>query len=194
MGQKVDIYPLQAWEAAAIDKALASEPHWQAFYRLLWETGLRVSEALSLTRDSLRDGGIVVHILKRRGEFQDFYPLSEGLYATLQQLASPRYKYIFRSDKDKRKPYSRVAALLALRRACQRAGITRKIHPHNYRHSYGRRLAQAQLGLSPLDHRALVSAALGHASERHAWRYFRPGPAEVQEVRRRLAQEGFPQQ
>jgi len=57
--------------------------HWQLFYDLLWEAGIRTGEALSAMKPDLTDGGIWITREKRRGHLRDFIPLSPTIYDRL---------------------------------------------------------------------------------------------------------------
>lgn len=165
--------PVQAWEYAALLGHLG-EP-WLSFYQLLWNTGLRVSEALSVRREDVTVELLQAHLtvvrLKQKAKRVSTLPVPMWLAAQMQALPkTPRQTYVFGH---RSQAYSRQTAFLILQRACREAGL-RQLHPHQFRHSVGFRLAAADFGLSAEGQRQAVAAALGHANTKHVDRYSRP--------------------
>ncbi len=185
-GSRIDTEPLPPFEAAAILGALQEEEHWFLVFSILWNTGLRVTEALVMRKADILGGGkISILRLKRKSrapEDQVMIPLV--LNARLEDYAgrcrSPR---LF--------PFTQQAAWLALKNAVARAGIHRPIHPHSFRHGFAREFAKLELGLSDLDHKILLAALLGHSSLKYVERYFKPGTWEVQAMWERLSKNGI---
>jgi len=170
-GIVVDTEPLELWEYTLIMAVLP--PHWQLFYQLLWETGIRVSEALQLNRHDLENTGIWVTRTKRKDHPHEHLPLSLGLYTRIRSWLelSPR-RAIW--------PYTASAAWLALKKACAEAGVRKSIHPHSFRHGLGTRARQAGYDI------AIVQRLLGHASIRSTERYFKATRSEVEAAARKL--------
>jgi len=167
----VDVEPLELWEYTLIMAKLP--PHWQNFYQLLWETGIRVSEALKLKRSDLENAGVWVIRTKRKDHLREHLPLSPDLYTRILSWLelSPR-RVIF--------PYTASAAWLALRKACIAAGVRQSIHPHSFRHGFGTRARQAGYDI------AVVQRLLGHTSIRSTERYFKATRSEVADAARKL--------
>lgn len=174
--RRIDTNPLSEAEYSALHPYL--EPHWQLLYDVLWQTGIRVSEALALERGDLATDHIVVKRLKKTDPTYDAIPISDELLGGLRGRVNNRRRRVF--------PYTRQAAWAALRRAAGKAGILRDVHPHQVRHSFGRRIARSDLGLTKLDHELVLARLLGHSSARYVGRYTRPGDDEVREVWRRI--------
>lgn len=172
--QSIDLEPLELWEYVAI---LPRMPyHWQLVYSIMWETGIRVGEAIRLTKKDLAEDGIWVDRLKKKGNPQrDLIPLPENLMGQLKTYAAlrPRQR-IF--------PYTTAGAWKALKLAASEAGVRNTVHPHLFRHSFARRVAKAQLGLTQLDHLAHLQRMLGHSSPESTARYFRPSMGEASDI------------
>ena len=174
---KIDTEPLELWEYQAIQAQLP--PHWQLFYWLLWETGLRVSEALGIQKADLKDAGIMATRLKKKKPQVDLIPLPSTLLQALYlQVQAVRGKRLF--------PYTRGGAWLALKRASELAGVRRSMHPHLYRHGFGHRGSKLNLGLTALEHEALLQRLMGHSSPVSTRVYFKPTEAEVQQAWRKF--------
>jgi integrase len=176
----VDLEPLELWEYAAILPKLPY--HWQLVYSILWEAGIRIGEALRLKKaDVVEDGIWVGRLKKKNGKPQrDLIPLPAPLLAALQAYAA------MRPGKGGVFPYTTAGAWKALKLACEQAGVRKTIHPHLFRHGFGRRVAKADLGLSALDHLARLQAMMGHSSPASTSRYFRPSMAETKEIFKRI--------
>ncbi len=177
-GLKTDVEPLELWEYELIIAKL--DTHWRLFYDLLWATGIRVGEGLAIKKTDLQDGGVWVTRLKRKDKLRDFIPLPHDLYERLLPNS-------FRSHSKRLFPYTEVAAWLALKQACKRAGVRETIHPHLFRHGFGRRAVQANLGgKSALEQLTFVQRMMGHASIRNTMVYTKATKADAEQAFRRL--------
>lgn len=177
-GQVTDTEPLELWEYELIVARL--EPHWQLFYGLLWETGIRVSEGLKLTRKDFVNTGVWVTRAKRKDHPRDYIPLSLGLYSRIHyQLALSHGQRVF--------PYTASAAWLAIKKACKAAGVRETIHPHSFRHGFGHRAAHANLGGSnALEQLGIIQRMMGHVSIESTARYTKPTKTEIEAALRKL--------
>jgi len=162
---------LEFWEYELIIAKL--EPHWQLFYALLWETGIRVSEALKLTRKDFENMGVYVIRSKRKDHLRDHLPLSLGLFS--------RFRLLFQLTRMQRVfPYTASAAWLALKRACKAAGVRESIHPHSFRHGLGFRLRREGYDI------AVVQRALGQKDMHSTERYFKATLGEIEAALRKV--------
>lgn len=180
-GILVDTEPLELWEYERIIAKL--EPHWQLFYALLWETGIRVSEALKLTRKDFVDNElrlVKVTRAKRKDHPIDSLPLSLGLWSRFRSLFQlTKRQVIF--------PFTASAAWLALKKACAAAGIRQSIHPHSFRHGFGHRAAHANLGGgNALEQLAIIQRMMGHQSIESTSRYIKATQKEIEAAFRKL--------
>ena len=177
-GQITDTEPLELWEYEAIIVNL--EPHWQLFYSLLWETGIRVSEALRLTRKDFENMGVWIIRSKRKDHPRERLPLSVGLFSRFQSLfLSTKRQVVF--------PYTASAAWLALKRAAAKAGVRGSIHPHSFRHGFGHRAAHANLGGgNALEQLAIIQRMMGHQSIESTSRYTKATQRDIDAAFRRL--------
>jgi len=180
-GQITDVEPLEMWEYNLIMPRL--EPHWQLFYELLWETGIRVSEALRLTRKDFVDNNLrLVRVMrsKRKDHPIDSLPLSLSLWS--------RFQVWFQFNQRQRIfPYTASAAWLAVKKACVAAGVRQSIHPHSFRHGFGHRAAHANLGGgNALEQLAIIQRMMGHKNIESTSRYTKSTQAEIEAAFRKL--------
>ena len=127
-------YYLTPEEAHQINEAAASERD-HLFLRLLWETGVRVSEAIQLRlEDAGRDG---IRVLGK-GNVERVVFVQDGLisailfYAQERQLS--RSDYLFQSRKGGHITKQRADQII--KEAAQIAGLHRTVHAHLFRHGY----------------------------------------------------------
>lgn len=147
---------------APIDPENAEALRDQAVYELLYSSGLRLSEALSLTVADLTllDGEIRV---QGKGGKERIVPVGSAAIRALQAWLNKRYLFdqgqtdaLFLSKKGKALTSRTVQRHLDQR--AQSAGIDQHVHPHALRHSAATHLLE-----SSGDLRA-IQEFLGHAS------------------------------
>lgn len=167
----VDTEPLELWEYTLL---MAKLPyHWQIFYELLWQTGIRISEALAIKRDDFQRNGVWVTRSKRKDHPKEHLPLTVEFYNRIQRwLALSHRKAVF--------PYTASATWLALKKAAKEAGVRSSIHPHSFRHGLGTRARQHGYDI------AVVQRLLGHKSLQSTERYFKATKNEVEDAFRKL--------
>lgn len=157
----------------------APEP-WATFFDLLWQTGLRVSEALGVRKDDIGEDWLRVRRLKRSKEFVDRVPLQAALRARLLLRRAGKGRPLF--------PYSRSGAWRALRSAAVKAGIDpHTVHPHIFRHSFAIFMGEELERVMPhLAARSVLQALLGHANAATTDVYLRRNWEEVVEAHRQV--------
>jgi len=120
---------------------------------------------------------MVIHIRQGKGSRDRDVPLSPKLLEALRQYwlwKKPRV-YLFPSTEGQRgaeAPMSDKVVWWAVREAARRAGITRKIGPHTFRHSFATELLEAGTDLRTIQllmgHARLEDTTLYlHLSRRH---------------------------
>ena len=118
----------QIIDAAGIDRD-------RLLLRVLWETGVRISEAISLRlADIGRDG---IRVLGKGNVERVVYVQDSLLTAILfyaQEQAAERNDYLFPSRKGGHITKQRADQIL--KRAAHRAGLQRTVHAHLFRHGY----------------------------------------------------------
>jgi len=150
---------------------------WRLLFKILWDTGIRISEALALERKDLKNGRIGIWRLKRKSPVYDLVPLPKDTWRELVSI-TPKQGKVFPG-------FTRQQADYHIRMAGYRTGI-KGVHCHLLRHSLGRRVARMNLGLPALEHLGVLKDMLGHASISSTLRYFKASPEDVQETWKKL--------
>lgn len=145
-------------------------PRYRAFYALIYDTGLRFSEALHLRVGDIDHQRGVIHVRQGKGGKDRQVKLGERLYGILRDywreerlgkpMAEPASQdsFLFASATGGR--LSRMGARYALHAALKEAGITKRVTPHTLRHSFATAQMEAGTDLP------VVQAQLGHGSIR----------------------------
>ena len=184
---KIDTGPISLNEWNIIKPNLTGL--WPVFYELLWQTGIRVSEGLMLKPSDLipdfKDNYIKVTRLKKRKEIIDELPINGHLMNDLLSLCSNRNYLFSRTIRKKEKVYTRVTAFNNLKKALKRAKFERNLHPHNFRHGFGKRIAEIQ-ELTALDSLQLIKKALNLSSINYATRYSKMSDTQAINILKKL--------
>ncbi len=152
------------WILSSID---LSDPHGhrnRAMLETLYSCGLRVSELVSLKLSDLffDDGYIRV---TGKGSKQRLVPVSDEARKRIEQYLAQRRtmkvepgsaEYVFLNQNGRR--LSRVMIFTIIRQAAARAGITKTISPHTFRHSFATHLLAGGASIRQ------VQEMLGHES------------------------------
>lgn len=135
----------------------------RAFLELLYGTGLRVSEAVSLRTDAVLTGDQALRVTGKRGKTR-IVPVPTETWSWLEtyvrearpQLASKPVAALWLNDRGG--PLSRQSADRIVRQRARRAGLGRGISAHTLRHTYAVHLLEGGADLRA------VQELLGHAS------------------------------
>ncbi|MDH4188428.1 MAG: tyrosine recombinase, partial [Nitrospira sp.] len=152
---------------ALLDLAAVSTPEDlrdRAMVELLYATGLRVSELVTVEVDQV-NGDVGYLRVTGKGSKQRFVPMGEVARLVLQEYAvaarpqllkqkTSRYLFVSRRGG----PLTRQAFWKLLRRRAQRAGIAQIPSPHMLRHSFATHLLEGGADLRS------VQVMLGHAN------------------------------
>ena len=135
----------------------------RAFLELLYGTGLRVSEAVSLRTDAVLTGDQALRVTGKRGKTR-VLPVPAETWAWVEtyvrdarpQLATKPVAALWLNDRGG--PLSRQSADRIVRQRARRAGLGRGISAHTLRHTYAVHLLEGGADLRA------VQELLGHAS------------------------------
>lgn len=125
----------------------ASIPFYKAFFLCLYTLGLRLSEVRKLKKTNVDFENKSVIVIQKGGRYK-ILPLNEWLEKALKEIIDPdKGEYIFESPsiRSKGKPITDVKKGLA--RACKKAGITKHVTPHLFRHSIATHLLGEDVNL-----------------------------------------------
>ena len=138
-------------------------------------TGLRKSDLLSLTWDRIDFDDRIIHLVMRKTERDLIIPLSTAALSALRQLQKrSSHQYVMTTSEGRH--LSTSTLLRAFTLAKNLAGITRRFRFHDLRHTFGSKLATANVSTR------LIADCLGHTSTRMSERYTRPAPASRQVI------------
>lgn len=108
--------------------AAAKTPEHKLLIRLLWETGLRISEALGLKYNDIYPDSL--NIVGKRKKQRTVYVQAPILGELLRYSRGHERENLFQKIR------TRQSANLMLKRTAKAAGIEKNIHNHLFRHSY----------------------------------------------------------
>ena len=127
-------YYLTATESQQLIEAAENERD-RLFLRLLWETGVRVSEAIRLKLGDVGRHGVRV---LGKGDRERVVFVQDGLVSAIlfhaQEQGLGRHDYLFPSRKGGHLTKQRADQII--KAAAQRAGLDRNVHAHLFRHGY----------------------------------------------------------
>jgi integrase/recombinase XerD len=168
---------LSQQEVDALLQALR-RPLYQAIAMVLYGTGLRIDEALSLEVGDIDGQRGVLRVRHGKGDRARDVKLSSGLYQWLRSYwdrERPPLPYLFSSLRTKRPP-TQDAVRTALAAAAEEAGIKKPVRPHVLRHSFATHLLDAGTDVR------VIQSLLGHKSLHTTMRYTRVSTALVQKT------------
>lgn len=160
-------------EVAQLRSALM-ESRYHAFFLLIYDAGLRISEAIQLKAGDIDRSRGIIRILGK-GSRERQVKLGDHLYALLQaywkeiRVKAPHSEPLSKNSRlfcnSKGGPISRHGARKALAKAALAAGITKRTNPHCLRHSFAVHQLEAGTDLR------VVQVQLGHDSIRSTQTY-----------------------
>jgi integrase/recombinase XerD len=128
-----------------------------AIVRLLYASGLRVSELIHLDRDSIE--GNSIRVLSGKGKKERVVFVDNGTRSLIDEYLSERSDddpALFVNQRGTRLTDRYVEILV--KRHAQRAGIKKKVTPHTLRHTFATHLLQNKANIM------VIKDLLGHAS------------------------------
>ena len=148
--------PLSFDETKRFLEAAKTEPFYYAFFLCMYHAGMRRNEVLNLTWDDIFFEHGFIRVKKAKMNKERFVPMSKMLRKALLRLKATRTgnnPLVFPSPVTG-KPLNDIRR--AIKRIAKRAGIERKITPHQLRHSFATHLLEAGVDLR------IIQALLGH--------------------------------
>jgi len=142
-------------------------PKYRVLFTTVYATGLRVSEACHLKAEDIDAARGVIHV-RGKGNKERLVMLSPRLLAILRaywRQERPPLPYLFASKTGA--PPNKDTARIALKKACAKAKLGKKVTPHALRHSFATHLLESGEELR------VIQVLLGHSSIRSTTRYAR---------------------
>jgi integrase len=154
--------------------------HWRLMIELFWETGIRTSEALTIVKTDIENHGVWVTIEKRNDRPRVFIKMSDGLYYRLKTYANYR-------KTERVWPFTPEAVWWAVKKAAKAAGLRDTIHPHSFRHSFGNRVVNTDLGAkTTMANLILAQELMHHKDFNSTLAYLNPTQADVDVARDKM--------
>ena len=144
---------------AAVDTSTTKGLRDSAMLEVLYSCGLRASELTSLRMSDLFFGEGYIRVIGK-GDKQRLVPISAAardriqLYLEKRRSARTGEEVVFLNNRGKQ--LTRVMIFTILKEAARRAGITKRISPHTFRHSFATHLLEGGASIRQ------VQEMLGH--------------------------------
>ena len=150
--------------------------HYRPFFRLLLDTGLRLSDALNLRWVNVSLDENVIRLVTRKKEKAVKLPLSDAVRTVLETLKKRPVisEFVFLDEDNKPLTKEKVARKFAMAKGV--AGITRRLRIHDLRHTFASTLVSSGVNLK------VVSDLLGHTDIATTARYARGDERVLGEV------------
>jgi len=143
-------------------------PKHKVIIALLYSTGIRIEELLHLKWTDLDYDRRLIRILKGKGQKSRDVVLSGQLLPYLQRYRDgfwPQPELYVLESRESGKPYSRSSSRKVVKRAAERAGVTKNVSPHTLRHTCATHMLEDGV------HLKAIQKLLGHTSLRSTMLY-----------------------
>lgn len=157
---------LSGSEVEQLLDAIMSPKH-RTILSVAYGAGLRISEACRLSCQDVDSERMALHVRQGKGRKDRYVMLGARLLLLLREywlMARPGRDLLFPGRRPG-EPISSDATRVALRRAVQACGLSKRITPHALRHSFATHLLESGTDLRT------IQVVLGHASIRTTARY-----------------------
>lgn len=129
----------------------------KALFMVAYEAGLRLSEIINLRIEDLDSERMAIRIRQGKGKKDRYARLTPGLLALLRKYWQEyRPKTLLFPGAVPDKPYDLATPGQLLKRACRKAGITKRVSMHTLRHTFATHLLEAGTNLR------VIQQMLGH--------------------------------
>ncbi len=142
----------------------------RALVCLLWRSGLRISEALSLKLKDVDPDKGTIRVLHGKGNKSRTVGIDAGALAVLDKWLDRRKTLklngrhpIFCTLRGTK--LNDVAVRASMKKAAERVGIEKRVHPHGLRHTHASELREEGVEIG------IISKQLGHSSIATTARY-----------------------
>ncbi len=127
-------------------------------FKLIYNCGLRSSEALYLKPEHVDLDRQVLHIHNGKGNKDRIVPFPRILKEQLQEMLKhhSRTDYVFPSRSNHTRPCCQTLWQMLIKKCCKQCGIIKKVSLHSLRHSYATHLFERGVDIS------IIQKLLGH--------------------------------
>lgn len=138
---------------------------YEVLYKTLAETGMRISEVTGLKVKNIDFVQDLIRISETKTDEARIIPVNRNLKKELETITKEKARDSFVFLNSRGTPFDRSYVYVDLKRRCKLLGITKKVTPHTFRHTFATSMLANG---SPLPQ---VQAILGHASIQTTERY-----------------------
>ena len=144
--------------------------------KLLYGTGLRVNEIVSLKKEDVNFEESLIHIKLAKGKKDRFVKIPESISGELKSFVDlEESKYLFESNRGGKLTTSTIQAIL--KNASKKAGIKKRVYPHLLRHSFATHLLEGGTDLR------IIQKLLGHSNIKTTQIYTQISQASIKNIK-----------
>ena len=144
--------------------------------KLLYGSGLRVSEIVNLEKNDLNFGDGLIHIRLAKGKKDRFVKIPESMINDLKNYCEfESGKYLFESNRGGKLTTATVQAIL--KNAAKKAKIKKRVYPHLLRHSFATHLLENGTDLR------VIQKLLGHSDIKTTQIYTQISQASIKNIK-----------
>ena len=144
--------------------------------RLLYGTGIRVSEIVNLRKNNLFIDESMIKIVLGKGKKDRFVKLPDSIKEELGNYSRlGNSKYLFESNRGGKLTTATIQAII--KNASKKAGIKKRVYPHLLRHSFATHLLEAGTDLR------VIQKLLGHSDIKTTQIYTQISSASIKNIK-----------
>jgi site-specific recombinase XerD len=129
----------------------------KALFLVAYDAGLRLSELIHLRIEDIDSSRMVIRVRQGKGKKDRYARLTPGLLGLLREYwRAYRPESLLFPGAQPNKPYDLATPGQLLKKACRKAGITKRVSMHTLRHSFATHLLEAGTNLR------VIQQLLGH--------------------------------
>ena len=125
-------------------------------YSILYSAGLRINELLSLKPDDIDVSRSLIHVRQGKGKKDRYTLLSKPLVGKLSEYRARYNPETWLFERETGVQFSESIVSKKLKEIALEAGITKRVYPHLFRHSFATHLIEQGTDLK------IVQELLGH--------------------------------
>ncbi|HEY9186248.1 MAG TPA: site-specific tyrosine recombinase/integron integrase [Salegentibacter sp.] len=129
----------------------------RALFALLYASGLRVGEALNLKLNNIDIDRRQIIVKKAKGRKDRYVTMAESFVPLLMNYLNTYRPSVYFVEGAQGGQYSGSSVRVALKQACRRAGLKKRVTPHSLRHSFATHMLENGIDIR------YIQSLLGHS-------------------------------